>query len=73
MARIFKVMDVEKNKEKDVKSFEEVINFLAVQTQHLLIRPHLTEQELTELKQLEHASGKLTLLDRFVVISQIGA
>lgn len=73
MTHVFKVKDTVENKEKDIKSFKEVLSFMVIQTMNLLIQSHLTTDELIKLQSLEHNSGEMTLLNRFVVTSQIGA
>ena len=73
MSYVLKVKDTVENKEKDVKSFKEVLSFLVIQTMNLLIQSHLTADELIKLQWLEHNVGEIILLNRFVVTSQIGA
>lgn len=73
MSYVLKVKDTVEDKEKDAKSVKEVLSFLVIQTMNLLIQSHLTTDELIKLQWLEHNVGEITLLNRFVVTSQIGA
>lgn len=73
MAQHIIVKDLLEDKEKVVSSTQEVIRFMVMQTQRLLIQTCLSSQEYVQLETLESASGEVVLLDRFRVTSENGA
>lgn len=73
MAQHIIVKDLLEDKEKVVNSTQEVIRFMVMQTQRLLIQTCLSSQEYVQLETLESAPGEVVLLDRFRVTSENGA
>lgn len=73
MAQRIIVKDLLEDKEKIVSSIQEVIKFMVMQTQCLLIRSRLSTQEYVKLETLESVSDEIVLLNRFKVTSENGA
>lgn len=63
------VTDTETGIEKTVSAVKDVITFMVVQTNCLLIRNRLSNKEYAQLEELENSSNELVLLNRFKVIS----
>lgn len=72
MAQHIIVKDLLEDKEKIVNSIQEVIKFMVMQTQCLLIRSRLSTQEYIKLETLESVSDEIVLLNRFKVTSENG-
>lgn len=73
MAQRIIIKDLLEDKEKIVSSIQEVIKFMVMQTQCLLIRSRLSTQEYVKLETLESVSDEIVLLNRFKVTSENGA
>lgn len=73
MAQRIIVKDLLEDKEKIVSSIQEVVKFMVMQTQCLLIRSRLSTQEYVKLETLESVSDEIVLLNRFKVTSENGA